>query len=395
MNPLHSRHQSSARKESDSPFKNGGSTFLQHDFVNSFYPKPSFDRMLFLERKRAERSKRAFLLILLDIVDLLTTRGDSGLMKDLESGLSSAIRETDVQGWYQQDKVIGIIFTELRAVDEIIKEKIFLKIQDKLCRVLGFEAVQKIKVSYHIFPEAGNGNGKNLEWFNSLLYPELSQGKRSKQIPLLLKRSIDFVGSLLALGILFPVFLSVALAIKLSSKGPVFFRQERVGQGGKKFTFLKFRSMYANCDERAHKEYVTKFISQGQEGPANSENNGEPVVYKLKADCRITPIGNFIRKTSLDELPQFINVLKGEMSLVGPRPPIPYECEIYDIWHRRRLIEVKPGITGLWQVEGRSKSAFNDMVRLDLKYIREWSLWLDLKILLKTPWVMVTGSGGY
>ena len=260
---------------------------------------------------------------MLDIEDLLTTRGDSGLVKDLESALSSAIRETDIQGWYQQDKVIGIIFTELGAVDEIIKEKIFLKIQDKLCRVLGFGVVQKIKVSYHIFPEAGNENGKNWEWLNSLLYPELCQAKRSKRIPVLLKRSMDFVGSLVGLVILLPVFLSVALAIKLTSKGPVFFKQERVGQGGKKFTFLKFRSMYVNCDERAHKEYITKFISQSQEGAANSGSNGEAAVYKLTGDRRITSIGNFLRKTSLDELPQFINVLRGEMSLAGPRPPHP------------------------------------------------------------------------
>lgn len=364
---------------------------------NGFYAKSSFDHMLFLERKRTERSKRAFLLMLLDIESLLTARGDSGLVKDLESALSSAIRETDIQGWHEQDKVIGIIFTELGAVDEIIKEKIFLKIQDKLCQTLGSEAVQKIKVSYHIFPEACNGNGKNLGWFNPLLHPELSQGKRSKGIPFLLKRGMDFVGSLLGLIILLPVFLSIALAIKFTSKGPVFFKQERVGQGGKKFTFLKFRSMYANCDEGAHKEYVTKFICQSTDDAAHSGNNGngETVVYKLRGDCRITPIGKFIRKTSLDELPQFINVLKGEMSLVGPRPPIPYECEIYDTWHRRRLIEVKPGITGLWQVEGRSKSAFNDMVRLDLKYINEWSLWLDIKIVLKTPWIVVTGNGGY
>jgi lipopolysaccharide/colanic/teichoic acid biosynthesis glycosyltransferase len=112
-------------------------------------------------------------------------------------------------------------------------------------------------------------------------------------------------------------------------------------------------------------------------------------------DRRITALGNFLRKTSLDELPQFVNVLKGEMSLVGPRPPIPYECEIYDLWHRKRLLEMKPGITGLWQVEGRSRRTFDEMVRLDLRYINEWSLWLDLKIILKTPWVMVSGSGGY
>ncbi len=410
MSTLNLNHLS-AKEEFVSPLEKAGSTgalqngstFLrpgrtaapQHDFVNSFYPKPNFDRMLFLERKRTERSKRAFLLMLLNIEDLLTTRGDSGLVKDLESALSSAIRETDILGWHQQDKVIGIIFTELGAVDEIIKKKIFLKIQDKLCQKLGSEAVQRIKVSYHLFPEPYNGNGKDLQWFKNILYPELPQKTHSKRSSKFLKRSMDFTGSLFGLILFSPLFLTIAMAIKLTSRGPVFFKQERVGQKGKKFTFLKFRSMHVSCDERAHKEYVTKFISQAQEDPANSENNGEPVVYKLKGDSRITPIGNFIRKTSLDELPQFINVLKGEMSLVGPRPPIPYECEIYDIWHRRRLIEVKPGITGLWQVEARSKSAFNDMVRLDLKYIDDWSLWLDLKILLKTPWVMITGNGGY
>ena len=363
--------------------------------VNGFCGKPTFDHMLTLERKRTERSKRPFLLVLLDIEDLLTDQEDSGLIKELEDALCSATRETDIKGWHQQDKIIGIIFTELGSAEEIAKEKIFLKIQDKLCQTLGSNAVQSIKISYHLFPKAYDGNGKNLDWFIPPFYSELGQRKRSKRIPFILKRSIDFVGSLLGLIILFPLFLSIALAIKLTSKGPVFFKQERVGQGGKKFTFLKFRSMYVDCDERAHKEYITKFISQAEESAANSGNNGEPAVYKLRGDCRITPIGNFIRKTSLDELPQFINVLKGEMSLVGPRPPISYECELYDIWHRRRLIEVKPGISGLWQVEGRSERAFNDMVRLDLKYINDWSLWLDLKILLKTPWVMITGNGGY
>ena len=153
--------------------------------------------------------------------------------------------------------------------------------------------------------------------------------------------------------------------------------------------------MYVDSDESAHKEYVSKFIAPGNgTAPAGGQAKGE-AVYKLTNDRRITPLGNILRKTSLDEIPQFINVLKGEMSVVGPRPPIPYECEIYDIWHRRRLLAVKPGITGLWQVEGRSQRTFDEMVRLDLKYIGEWSLWLDLKILLKTPWVMVSGAGGY
>jgi exopolysaccharide biosynthesis polyprenyl glycosylphosphotransferase len=335
------------------------------------------------------------LLLLLDLQNLRLSPEDHSLAEELEDALSSCTRETDIRGWFEQGKVVGIIFTEMGIVDEIIKGKIFLKIRDKLCGVLGPEAVAKIKVSYHIFPETSNGSGKDLEWFNSSLYPELSNTNRFRRLSLFIKRSLDFLGSLAGLVILSPVFLAVALAVKLTSRGPVFFKQERVGQGGKKFTFLKFRSMYADCDERAHREYISDFITQGQEEPSSTCTNGEPGVYKLQDDCRITPVGKFIRKTSLDELPQFINVLMGDMSLVGPRPPIPYECDLYDIWHRKRVLEVKPGITGLWQVEARSKSAFNDMVRLDLKYIKDWSLWLDLKIILKTPWVVITGNGGY
>jgi lipopolysaccharide/colanic/teichoic acid biosynthesis glycosyltransferase len=147
--------------------------------------------------------------------------------------------------------------------------------------------------------------------------------------------------------------------------------------------------MYTNSDHNRHKDYIKKLIKEGK------DDTNAPGVYKLSNDPRITPLGGFLRKTSLDELPQFINVLKGEMSLVGPRPPIPYECELYDIWHRRRLLSVKPGITGLWQVTGRSRTTFDEMVRLDLKYINEWSLWFDVKLLLKTPWVIITGQGAY
>src|SRR5205807_2381516 len=148
----------------------------------------------------------------------------------------------------------------------------------------------------------------------------------------------------------------------------------RVGQYGFPFTFVKFRSMYSVNDSNIHKEYVKRFIS-GKD-PQQIEGN-QNVVYKISEDPRVTRVGRFLRKTSLDEFPQFLNVLKGEMSLVGPRPPIPYELESYDIWHRRRVLEVKPGITGLWQVNGRSKTTFDDMVRLDLEYARTWSFWLD------------------
>jgi exopolysaccharide biosynthesis polyprenyl glycosylphosphotransferase len=204
-----------------------------------------------------------------------------------------------------------------------------------------------------------------------------------------MKKLIDITGSLVALLFFSPIFMILAAAVKVTSEGPVFFKQERMGLNGEIFTFLKFRSMYTNSDHNRHKDYIKKLIKEGKDD-ANA-----PGVYKLSNDPRITPFGEFLRKTSLDELPQFINVLKGEMSLVGPRPPIPYECELYDIWHKRRLLSVKPGITGLWQVTGRSSTTFDEMVRLDLKYVNDWSLWLDIKLLLKTPWVIITGKGAY
>jgi lipopolysaccharide/colanic/teichoic acid biosynthesis glycosyltransferase len=194
--------------------------------------------------------------------------------------------------------------------------------------------------------------------------------------------------------IFFPFFILIPICIKLTSRGPVFFRQARVGQYEKPFQFLKFRSMYEGNDPSVHREYIYNLISQKPSGDVVNTGAGEKV-FKMKNDKRVTPLGKILRKTSLDELPQFFNVLKGEMSLTGPRPPIPYELEKYDIWHRRRVLEVKPGITGLWQVVGRSSTTFDEMVRLDLQYAANWSLWLDIKILLKTPWVVVAGRGAY
>jgi lipopolysaccharide/colanic/teichoic acid biosynthesis glycosyltransferase len=202
---------------------------------------------------------------------------------------------------------------------------------------------------------------------------------------------MDIAGSLAALALCLPVLFAIAIAIKLTSKGPILFRQVRLGQYGKKFTFLKFRSMYVGNDHAIHEQYVTQFIAgaQGleQSGPDQRRQ------YKLTADPRITRVGRLLRKTSLDELPQLLNVLIGEMSLVGPRPPVMYEYKCYDLWHKERLIAVKPGITGLWQVEGRSRVKFDEMVRLDIRYARSWSLWLDIKILLQTPLAVISGAG--
>ena len=202
------------------------------------------------------------------------------------------------------------------------------------------------------------------------------------------KRLVDVVLSVLALIVLSPLFLLIALVVKISSKGPVLFRQQRVGQFGKQFTFLKFRSMRVANQSMIHEQYVRDLIT----GRLATPKNG---VFKIENDPRVTAVGRFLRKTSLDEIPQFWNVLIGDMSLVGPRPPLPYEVAVYDIWHRRRLLEAKPGITGLWQVTGRSRTCFDDMVRLDLHYTQSSSLWLDLKILLQTPRAVIAGDGAY
>lgn len=203
------------------------------------------------------------------------------------------------------------------------------------------------------------------------------------------KRAIDFTGAFMGLLVLSPIMLLIAAAIKLTSPGPVFFAQDRVGRNGKVFKFIKFRSMYVNADDVAHREYVTKLI-KGQ--IAKEKHASDKALFKLQNDARITRVGQFLRKYSLDELPQLVNVLKGEMSLVGPRPAIPYEVKNYSAWHMQRF-NVLPGITGLWQVNGRSRTTFSEMVRYDIKYIRNWSLWLDLKILLRTIPAVLSSDG--
>ena len=204
------------------------------------------------------------------------------------------------------------------------------------------------------------------------------------------KRTFDIIISSLMLAALSPLWLLIALSIKLDSRGSVLFKQERIGMDGRRFLCYKFRTMKSNADEELHREAYRKNIEGSTE--ANAGNDENPVFGKVKDDPRVTRVGSFLRRTSLDELPQFLNVLKGEMSVVGARPPIPYEVEEYDVWHRKRL-DMKPGITGLWQVSGRSRLAFEEMVRIDLYYIENWSLWLDLKIILLTFPAILRGDG--
>jgi lipopolysaccharide/colanic/teichoic acid biosynthesis glycosyltransferase len=235
---------------------------------------------------------------------------------------------------------------------------------------------------------------------------------------LTLKQVLDFAVAGLILLITAPLFLLVALCIKATSSGPVFFVQQRVGRGGRAFRCYKFRTMQHNSDDGPHREFARNFIrgngngnGHGAHGHGNGNGNGHShhaeangngharesagtTVYKMTRDPRITRVGQMLRRTSLDELPQILNVLRGEMSLVGPRPPVLYELEHYQDWHKRRLT-AKPGITGLWQVSGRSSVPFDEMVQLDLYYIDHRSTLMDLWIMARTLPVMVKGDGAY
>jgi lipopolysaccharide/colanic/teichoic acid biosynthesis glycosyltransferase len=283
-----------------------------------------------------------------------------------------------------------VMFTGLAVEDKnIVLSTILSRVSAALRDELTTEQFSQISLSFHFFPDQWDHENTGRP-SNPTLYPDLFSSNHEKRSLLIVKRAMDIAGSVLMLVFCAPLLLLIAAMVKATSKGPVLFRQHRVGQYGRRFTFLKFRSMRVDNDPSVHREYVTKLIA----GEADRVKAGAPGtgVYKLANDNRITGIGMFLRKTSLDELPQFVNVLKGDMSLVGPRPPIPYELAAYQTWHRRRVLEVKPGITGLWQVTGRSQVKFDDMVRLDLRYATSWSPWLDLKILLRTPGAVIKGA---
>lgn len=201
------------------------------------------------------------------------------------------------------------------------------------------------------------------------------------------KRLLDVAGAGAGLLLLAPVFAVVALLVRLDSKGPAFFRQQRVGLNGEPFRMLKFRTMLCGNDADVHRQYVTRLIREG-----TTDLKGESGCYKLDDDDRITRVGQVLRRFSIDELPQLVNVLAGDMSLVGPRPPLDYEVALYDREAARRL-ETRPGMTGLWQVSGRNETTFAEMVDLDIAYIDGWSLSLDVRILMRTVSVVVTGRG--
>lgn len=365
----------------------------QSDVEREVLSEEGFRRMIAAERKRTERSSEPFLLMLLDTGDHQITGRSSTALNNVTSALLSSIRETDVVGWHKERTCIGVMFTGLAPSDKSTTlETMLMRVTTTLGNELTFDQFSEIGISFHFFPDDWNHNDLG-GLTNRVLYPDLAAPTNGKRVKLAVKRLMDMVGSALMIILCIPLFAVIAVAIKMSSRGPVLFRQSRVGQYGRCFLFLKFRSMHVNSDHSVHREYVSKLIA-GDADRISISGNDEGV-YKLANDQRITRIGKFLRRTSLDELPQFLNVLRGEMSLVGPRPAIPYEVAAYQTWHRRRVLEVKPGITGLWQINGRSRVKFDDMVRLDLQYAKSWSPWLDLKILMQTPRAVIMGAGAY
>lgn len=359
----------------------------QKEQVNGILSAESFAAALTLEKKRTERSGNPFLLALFN----LPQRNGNSAASDFNTivqAIRPVIRDTDVVGWYQQNSVLAVVFTQWRGETKLeARTAVDARLHAVLARTMPPDRLQNLQISYQFFP---TNIGEPTSEDNST--GPVAGVRRGSQGARFLKRTLDVVGSLLAMPFLIPLFVVIGILIKVNSRGPILFRQTRIGKGGKTFTFLKFRSMYDKNDPSIHREYVTRLI-RGQN--VAQIDRGKSNVFKIVEDPRITSVGRFLRKSSLDEVPQFINVLMGDMSLVGPRPPVPYEFEHYEPWHRQRVMEMKPGITGLWQVSGRSKATFDEMVRLDLQYARTWSIWLDIKILLRTPAAVLSGEGAY
>lgn len=354
---------------------------------DSLMDELSFKRILTLERKRADRSKRSFALVTLNVTALQKDNRLDPVLVDMSfSALSNCLRETDVIGWHTRDSILGVLLTEF---GEYSVKDVSSRIRDKIRRemeaIFDAETFGKMTLELHIYP-ASNADLSS-ESFNRIFYPEVLSASLHYKSAEIVKRGLDITFSLMLLPVLAPLMIFLAALVKLTSPGPALYTQVRHGRLNKEFKLYKFRSMYQNAGTEVHEAYINSFIKGGSE---KLDDNG---VYKITSDNRVTPVGRILRKLSLDELPQFINVLKGDISLVGPRPPLPYEVEKYDIWHKARVLEVKPGLTGLWQVETRNQTTFDDMVRMDLRYARGWSIWKDIKLILKTPFAMFKGDG--
>lgn len=353
---------------------------IDHLHRNETLPRNDFALQLQREKRRAERSKRPLSIVVYRISDTDQSPSPNADVGEFLELLHRASRETDIIGHLGESHIAVLCpDTDDHGVNAYIR-----KVED-LAPERRFET-ESATYPDQLFEKLSQG-GKLAPTLHQLMSDEFQNRRPGYR----LKRMLDIVGASLLILLLSPLMLLVAFLVATTSRGPVIFKQMRLGTGGEPFAFYKFRSMVVNMDDSIHRQFVADLIKGEIDASSQGESCGP--VYKIRSDPRVTWIGRIIRKTSIDELPQFFNVLKGDMSLVGPRPPIPYEAEIYQAWHLRRILSAKPGITGLWQVQARSTVTFNEMVRLDLRYIRECSLLLDLKILLKTVGVVLRCDG--
>lgn len=349
-------------------------------------PSPEkFARILERERERSDRSGQGFSLVLFDAVG--SENGDSPLRALIEGLVARRARAVDEIGWFCE----GTLGAALPATStegawkfaSDIRSGFPANIPPPICRVFTYPSSWFVSEDGGKMEKLGKGrdpgdDGASLNAKRRTAVVRvggIAEGMGSllcRPIPVW-KRFLDIVGALFGLVVLSPLFLAVALFIKIVSPGPVLYRQERIGYLGKRFTFWKFRTMHVGNDPTVHEEYLRELIE------------GDAAMQKLDEgrDQRIIPFGRFLRSTCIDELPQLINVLFGDMSLVGPRPCLPYEAERYLQWHARRF-DLVPGMTGLWQVSGKNLLSFKEMIRLDIRYSRDLSPWLDAKILFFT-----------
>jgi lipopolysaccharide/colanic/teichoic acid biosynthesis glycosyltransferase/GGDEF domain-containing protein len=375
------------------------------------YSQPQFLERLIEERNRSDRTRSPFTLVVLPVdASHLDTANGNGIYHTVDA-LARTMRRSDLWGHYGHDK-LGLLLTD---TNEVAARRLISRLAHHVSVHTNSEPpplkLKPGRYSLIEYPKTleqylvkeivecseptedpaslegnggrtlpGNGRGElSLLEQTSLSARRMAHGFNARFYEKG-KRCIDVAGAIVGLLITAIASVPIALLIKTTSRGPVLFKQKRIGRKGQEFTFLKYRTMYHNCDQTLHKEYMERLIRDEAE---KRELKGE-TYYKLADDPRITPVGRYLRKGSIDELPQFYNVLRGEMSLVGPRPPIAYEVRKYEAWQLRRILEAKPGITGLWQVSGRSTMTFKEQVRLDLRYLENQSLWQDIKILFKT-----------
>ena len=372
----HARHVMRGGKARARP--NAGSRSALGPAHSHLLPSDDFACAVHHETRRSERSNAPLSIVQYAIDDAFVD--DPLYFERLFAALQNSMRETDVLGQIGVD-TLAILCpdTDNEGARGLVA---------KMAPLIASLPVAVVTATYpeRLFDNLSRGASAGAE-FHSFVVPSGST-KNVGTYPL--KGALDVIAALIALIVLGPLMLLVALIVKATSEGPVIFKQQRIGKGGMPFTFYKFRSMVVNTDDRIHREYTANLIRAGRAGAAAEPATGS---FKMKADPRVTKIGRIIRKTSLDELPQLFNVLKGDMSMVGPRPCIPYEAANYEPWHLRRILSAKPGITGVWQVEGRSKVNFSEMVRMDLRYIRDCTLMLDLKIMMKTFGVVIRCDG--